>query len=97
MSFRTKLVGFFDELMILFDGDALIYPRLLTLRHYIRISSIDEICNEFINLNRDKFKRHDVNCLEKTAYAFDFKLIWSRLGHENKMRVWKWIDSIIDD
>lgn len=107
---QAKLIAFIDALMVLFeDKNRVLYKHLIHHHHHVKnVMSEDDLwnlCHDFLTESvRERIERHDPHFVSAARFASgwsfteletDIDLIWESCTSENKVIIWKWVDSIM--
>jgi hypothetical protein len=100
--FKTKLLEFIDELLVLFeDKNKIVYKRLIHYHHYVKNKldedDLDDMVNNFLSRkNIEMISSHNHRLMKGTSMEMDVDLLWESCTSKNKAIIWKWVDVIID-
>jgi hypothetical protein len=107
--FKNSLTSFFDELIELFPREADLIMIRIFLKDQINIKDVMDVFYYNLNKNEQELKKmiKDKNesfFLENSLFDYfgkskvlHFKHLWNSpvLDEENKIMVWKWVDSFV--
>jgi len=101
--FKTKLLEFIDELLILFeDKNKIVYRRLIHYHHQVKnrldeddlyAMAIDFLSQECV---RGMVITHNHRIMKGTSLEMDVDLLWESCTSKNKAIIWKWVEVIVD-
>lgn len=100
--FKTKLIDFIEELMVLFEDkihNRIIYNRLIHYRHHIKNRIEEEdlygLAIEFLSKNNahEMITMHNPQFMKMNV---DLNLLWESCTVKNKGIIWKWVDVIME-
>lgn len=101
--FKTKLLEFIDELLVLFeDKNKIVYRRLIHYHHQVKnrldeddlyAMAIDFLSQESV---RGMIDTHNHGIMKGTPLEMDVDLLWESCTSKNKAIIWKWIEVIVD-
>lgn len=101
--FKTKLLEFIDELLVLFeDKNKIVYRRLIHYHHQVRnrldeddlyAMAIDFLSQESV---RGMVATHNHRIMKGTPMEIDVDLLWESCTSKNKAIIWKWVDVIVE-
>lgn len=100
---KDKVIAFIDALMVLFeDKNRLLYKHLIQYHHRVKNvmddDELTDIATSFLSDSvRERIERRDARFLFNTELETDADLIWESCTSENRVIIWKWIDSIMRD
>jgi len=101
--FKTKLLEFINELLVLFeDKNKIVYRRLIHYHHQIKNKLTDddlyEVAIEFLSHEnvRGMISTHNHRIMKGTQMAMDVDLLWESCTLKNKSIIWKWVDAIVN-
>jgi len=101
--FKTKLLEFIDELLVLFkNNDRTVYTRLIYYHHQVKNKlNEDELHTVVINfLSQDNVREmistHNYLFTKGTPLETDVNLLWQSCTANNKVVIWKWVEVIIN-
>jgi len=101
--FKTKLLEFIDELLVLFeDKNKIVYRRLIHYHHQVK-NKLDEnnLCSvaiDFLSQKdvRDMVATRNHKLMRKTPIEIDIDLLWESCTSKNKTIIWKWVEMIVE-
>jgi hypothetical protein len=101
--FKTKLLEFIDELLVLFeDKNKIVYRRLIHYHHYVR-NKLDEddlyaVAIDFLSneVTLQMISVHNYTFLKNTPLEIDVDLLWQSCTLKNKSVIWKWVQVIVE-
>jgi hypothetical protein len=101
--FKTKLLEFIDELLVLFeDKNKIVYRRLIHYHHQVK-NSLDEddlyaMAIDFLSQEhmRGMVNTHNHRIMKGTSLEMDVDLLWESCTSKNKTIIWKWVEVIVD-
>lgn len=101
--FKTKLLEFIDELLVLFeDKNKIVYRRLIHYHHQVKnrldeddlyAMAIDFLSQESV---RGMVIIHNHRFMKGTPLEMDVDLLWESCTSKNKAIIWKWVKVIVD-
>ena len=101
--FKTKLLEFINELLVLFeDKNKIVYRRLIHYHHNVR-NRLDEddlysMAIDFLSQESVRGMIHTRNhkIMKGTPLEMDVDLLWESCTSNNKAIIWKWIEVIVE-
>jgi hypothetical protein len=101
--FKTKLLEFIDELLVLFeDKNKIVYRRLIHYHHQVR-NKLDEddlyaVAIDFLSQDnvRGMIDTHNHRFMRGTPLEMDVDLLWESCTSKNKAIIWKWVEVIVE-
>lgn len=100
--FKTKLLEFIDELLVLFeDKNKIVYRRLIHYHHQVKnrldeddlySMAIDFLSHENV---RGMIDTHNHRIMKGTSLEMDVDLLWESCTSKNKTIIWKWVEAIV--
>lgn len=101
--FKTKLLEFIDELLVLFeDKNKIVYRRLIHYHHLVKnkLDEDDLYAEAIAFLSRDNTREmiegRKQQIMKGTAFEMDVDLLWESCTSKNKAIIWKWIEVIVE-
>lgn len=101
--FKTKLLEFIDELLVLFeDKNKIVYRRLIHYHHQVKnrldeddlyAMAIDFLSQESV---RGMIATHNHRIMKGTPLEIDVDLLWESCTSTNKAIIWKWVEVIVE-
>lgn len=102
--FKTKLLEFIDELLVLFeDKNKIVYRRLIHYHHQVKnrldeddlyVMAIDFLSQESV---RGMIITHNHRIMKgMPPLEMDVDLLWESCTPKNKAIIWKWVEVIVD-
>jgi hypothetical protein len=102
MQFKTKLLEFIDELLVLFeDKNKIVYRRLIHYHHQVK-NRLDEddlyaMAIDFLSQEmRGMIANHNHSIMKGTPLEMDVNLLWESCTSKNKVIIWKWVEVIVE-
>ena len=101
--FKTKLLEFINELLVLFeDENKIVYKHLIYYRHRVK-SKLDEsdliaMAIDFLSQEgvRGMIATHNPGIMKGTPLEIDADLLWESCTSKNKAIIWKWVEVIVE-
>lgn len=101
--FKTKLLEFIDELLVLFeDKNKIVYRRLIHYHHQVknRLDEDDLYGMAIDFLSQERVRRmvgtHTREIMKGTPMEVDVDLLWESCTSKNKVIIWKWVEVIVN-
>ena len=101
--FKTKLLEFIDELLVLFeDKNKIVYKRLIHYHHQVK-NRLDEddlydMAIDFLSQESviGMIANHNHRIMKGTTLETDVELLWESCTSKNKIIIWKWVKVTVD-
>lgn len=100
--FKTKLLEFIDELLVLFeDKNKIVYRRLIHYHHQVRNKLAEDdlyaVAIDFLSEEnvRGMIDAHNHRFMRGTPLEMDVDLLWESCTSKNKVIIWKWVEVIV--
>jgi len=101
--FKTKLLQFIDELLVLFeDKNKIVYRRLIHYHHQVMNKLDDDdlyaVAIDFLSRDtvRGMIDAHNHRFMKGTLLELDVDLLWESCTTNNKGIIWKWVQVIVE-